>query len=130
MVANIDRYFVLVALCFAGAGLFLGEHMGRTGNHMQMPTHAHIMLAGCVFAALYGLFYRAWPSLKSGVLPIIQFALHCLGGVILTTGLFLIFGGQGETGIAVVFAAVGSVAIILSWAMFTLHFIRRSGRVV
>ena len=128
MTANIDRYFVLVALCFAGAGLFLGENMGRTGNHVQMPTHAHLMLAGCVFAAIYGLVYRAWPALKTGVLPLVQFALHVLGSLVLTTGLFMIFGGRGEEGLPVVFAAAGSMAVILSWALFIVHFVRRSGR--
>lgn len=128
MLKRLDALYIVVGLTFAGVGLLLGEHMGRTGDHSQMPTHAHIMLAGWVFAALYGLIYRAWPTLMTGVLPRIQFALHVAGALSMTTALFFMFGGAGHDSPAIAFAAAGAISIIAGWLLFLIIFITRAGK--
>lgn len=40
------RLFFILAICYAIAGMALGIHMAASHNHAQMPTHAHIMVAG------------------------------------------------------------------------------------
>lgn len=125
MTSKIDQWFVLAGLVFAGFGLFLGEHMGRTGDHSQMPTHAHIMLAGWVFAALYGLVYRAWPAMKAGLVPVVQFALHVFGGASMTGALFVYVALQGASGPHEIAIIAGVFAILAGWALFVFQFIRR-----
>ena len=72
MTRNIDKYFVLIALVYAIAGMLLGNVMGGSGDHTQMPTHAHINLVGWVSMALFGVFYHIWPQMKTGILPLVQ----------------------------------------------------------
>jgi len=125
MTAKLDRYFIIVGLIFAGAGLFLGENMGRTGDHGQMPTHAHIMLAGFVFSVIYGALYRLWPSMKAGLMPPAQFVLHLIGAVALITALFLYYGGIAEEAQLIPLFVVGPAGIILSWLLFLILFLMK-----
>lgn len=128
MDSKIDRLFIIVGLLFAGAGLVLGEEMGRSGNHAQMPTHTHIMLAGWVFPVLYGLIYRAFPAIKKGVLPYVHFALHFIGASALTAGLAYVFNGHEAAGPVVIFLAGGSWLVILGWLIFAFLFVTRGGK--
>mgnify|MGYP000073692566 CR=1 FL=1 len=122
MVARLDRYFVLTGLVFAGIGLMLGEHMGRTGNHGQMPTHAHIMLAGFVMPVIYGALYRLWPTLKAGRLPLVHYALHLLGALALIIALYLYYGGIAEEASLIALFAAGPAGIILGLLLFLVLF--------
>ncbi|HXI85849.1 MAG TPA: hypothetical protein VNH64_00210 [Parvularculaceae bacterium] len=128
MTSKIDKLFIIVGLLFAGAGLLLGEYMGHSGNHMQMPTHAHIMLVGWVFPALYGLIYRAFPAMKAGALPYLHFYLHLVGATALAVGMALVFNGHPETGPVIVLLAGGSSLLILGWLLFLILFLTRSGK--
>lgn len=122
MTQNIDRYFVLAGLVFAGAGLVLGNVMGESGDHSQMPTHAHIMLAGFVFSFIYGAAYRLWPALKSGWMPIAHFVLHILGAFLMITGLFFVYGGMASEESVLIFFITGPLGIILGWLFFIVWF--------
>ncbi|MBI1366355.1 MAG: TonB-dependent receptor [Alphaproteobacteria bacterium] len=128
MALKADRLFIFAGLLFAGAGLLLGEQMGRSGNHMQMPTHAHIMLVGWVFPALYGLIYRAYPALTKGALSYVHFLAHMAGAISLAIGLFYVFGGHPESGFVVPLLAGGAGLVILGWLLFLFLFILRSGK--
>jgi hypothetical protein len=69
-----DR-FLQVGVLFALCGMALGVWMGKTGDFVLSPVHAHINLLGWVSMLLYGLFYRAIPSAAEGTLPVVHFWL-------------------------------------------------------
>ena len=60
--ANIDRWFLRVAVIYALVAMLLGIEMGISEDHSQMPTHAHLNLVGWVSMAIYALVYRQWPG--------------------------------------------------------------------
>ncbi len=88
-----DRKFTLSGLLYAVLGLALGIHMGASGDHTQMPTHAHIMLLGFVVTFIYGVCHKLWLGNTMPKISIIQFYVHHIGTLVLLTGLFLLYGG-------------------------------------
>ena len=121
MSKRIDAWFVLFGVVCLLAGMILGEVMGGSGDHSQQPTHAHMNLAGGVLAIVFGLSYRAWPVMK-GALSIAHLLLHMIGLVVMEVGLFLMFGGMGETTVPVLGATIGSMMILLGLLVFLFNF--------
>ncbi|MEX0646013.1 MAG: hypothetical protein WD076_11930 [Parvularculaceae bacterium] len=128
MTSKVDRLFIIVGLLFAGPGLGLGMYMGISGNHAQMPTHAHIMLAGAVLSTLYGLISRAFPVVKNGVLPYVHFYMHALGALGLSGGLAYIFSGYPETSPIFILLFASATMLIPAWLLFIFLFATRSGK--
>jgi hypothetical protein len=60
--ANIDRWFLRIAVIYALVAMFLGITMGIREDFTQAPTHAHLNLVGWVSMALYALVYRQYPA--------------------------------------------------------------------
>ncbi|MCH8488977.1 MAG: hypothetical protein LAT81_03470 [Oceanicaulis sp.] len=85
------RLHLMLGLAWLVAGMLLGEHMGRTGDHGQMPTHAHIMLVGGVLPVLWALVYRTF-ALGQGIFAWLQTGLHHIGAMIMIVGLYLLYG--------------------------------------
>ncbi|MAP94594.1 MAG: TonB-dependent receptor [Ponticaulis sp.] len=122
MVKSIDKYFVLIALVYAVVGMVLGNIMGATLDHSQMPTHAHIMLVGWASMGLSGLIYKSWPELKSGLLPVIHFWLLQVGCLIMCIGLYLMYGGivpEPQMGPVL---GISGIIVLGSLALFTFIF--------
>lgn len=118
-----DRWFIIVATLYAIAGVWLGAHMGRTGDHSQFPTHAHIMLLGFVSNVVFGLVYKVWPAAQDSRLVSIHFWLHQVGvPVMLATMSLLIAGGLPES-IAPVFFGVSEAAILAGYILFAWNFL-------
>jgi hypothetical protein len=88
---KIERIHLLIGLVWLLLGMMLGEHMGRTGDHGQMPTHAHIMLVGGVLSVLWAVLYRVF-ALGGGLIPMAQTALHHLGAMGMIGALFMLYG--------------------------------------
>ncbi|WP_394694372.1 TonB-dependent receptor [Hyphobacterium sp.] len=94
---KVDRIHLVLGLLWLIAGMALGEHMGRTQDHGQMPTHAHIMLVGGVLPVLWAILNRVW-KMGSGLLAWAQLVLHHAGAAIMIVGLYKLYGGgNGET---------------------------------
>ena len=89
---KIDRIHLILGLVWLLAGMVLGEIMGRTQDHTQMPTHAHIMLVGGVLSILWAVIYKLW-KIAQGFLALIQTALHHLGALAMNVLLYLYYGG-------------------------------------
>lgn len=121
MVQSIDKLFVLIALIYAIIGMLLGNVMGATMDHSQLPTHAHIMLVGWVSMALSGIIYRLWPQMKSGVLPLVNFGLHQIGSVVMSIALYMLYGGMVEE--AAIGPVLGIAGILVMAALIVLTFI-------
>jgi hypothetical protein len=89
----IDRIHLILGLVWLLAGMALGEMMGRSQDHTQMPTHAHIMLVGGVLSITWAVIYKLW-KIALGFLALIQTALHHLGALAMNVLLYLYYGGQ------------------------------------
>jgi hypothetical protein len=76
--------------------MILGIFMAASGDHGQAPTHAHLNLLGWVSMAVFGLVYRAFPTLAKGALPKIHFWIMNVGVIGMIIGLFLMFNGRME----------------------------------
>jgi hypothetical protein len=92
-IAGIARWHLLFGLTFAGLGMLLGIGMATSGNHVEMPAHAHLMLLGFVVSTLYAIVYHVWLPGTGVRLAIAQTVLHEIGAVVLGLGLVLMFGG-------------------------------------
>lgn len=125
MAKKIDAWFVILGAVFLIAGMALGEVMGASNDHSQMPTHAHLNLPGGVFAILYGLAYRAWPA-QNPALPLAHFWIHVVGSMMMVSGLFMMFGGVGATGLTIGLAAGGGGVIAIGMIVFLIGFAQRA----
>jgi hypothetical protein len=78
MKQNDSPYIVLGAL-YLVAGMLLGIVMGIRQDFQLAPVHAHVNLVGFAAHSVFGLVYKAWPSLKEGAMAIAQFWLFVVG---------------------------------------------------
>lgn len=117
-----ERIHLVMGLIWLLAGMGLGEHMGRTGDHGQMPTHAHIMLAGGVLSMLWALIYRGF-GLKQGLLAWIQTAAHHAGAGIMIVSLYLLYGGGDGAQLGPILG-VSAILLILSVLLMLVQAVR------
>jgi cbb3-type cytochrome oxidase subunit 1 len=91
-----------------------GIYMGASGDHGDMPVHAHLNLLGWVSLALCGLIYAVAPHLADTLLAKAHFWLHNLGLPPLMLGVLLIYRGHPEIGgpIAGIFSIVVGLAVL------------------
>ena len=115
--ANIDRFFVLVALLWLVAGELLGFYMGASGDTTVRDTHVAMVLPGFVVLTLYGALYRLWPAMKESPLAKIQFWSAVLGVLALVIGAQMISSGAGISG-----AVIGTLLTILGALLMTYLF--------
>jgi hypothetical protein len=110
---KIERIHLLVGQVWLLAGMALGEHMGRTGDHGQLPTHAHIMLVGGVLSIIWAVLYRVF-KLAGGLLGYIQLGLHQIGTLVMVTALYLLYGEQGDPERLGPILGISAMLVILS----------------
>jgi hypothetical protein len=118
---SFDRAFVSIGLAWLIIGMIFGLYIGLTGSNQFVVVHVAMLLPGAVVLALYGLIYRAWPTLHQSRLARLQFWL----AVISVFG--LVFGGfqfalSGGTELTIVAAAsVLSIiaALLMGWMFWT-----------
>lgn len=123
---SIDRQFLVWALAFAAVGMGLGIHMAASQNHGQFPTHAHILLVGFVVSLVYGVIHRLWLDMPTTRVARIQFVLHQLGAVVLSAGLFLMYGGFLPRETVDPVLAVASISVLAAMLMMLWMVIRDS----
>ncbi|MEP7172258.1 MAG: hypothetical protein ABI705_02095 [Aestuariivirga sp.] len=76
------------------AGMMLGLSMAMSHNHVQMPVHAHIMVAGWLMSAVFGFFYHLFPVARQNKLATLHFWIHAVGIVVLTVSLYFVLAGN------------------------------------
>ncbi|MDQ2068616.1 TonB-dependent receptor [Natronospira bacteriovora] len=89
---TIDRKFLIWALVYIVLGMILGIYMAVSKDHGQHVTHAHVLLVGFVLSLLYGIIHRLWLNGHSLAVANVQFYLHQLGAIVMSLGLFLLYG--------------------------------------
>ena len=97
------------------AGMMLGLKMAMNNNHLQMPVHAHIMVAGWLMSAVFGFFYHLFPVARQNKLATIHFWIHAVSIVVLTVSLYFVLAGN--PGIEPV-TAVSSILFFLGTLLF------------
>lgn len=103
---------IVLGLVWLLVGMTLGEIMGESGDHGQMPTHAHIMLVGGVLSMAWGLLYKVL-DLPAKLIGGIQLVTHHLGALIMVAALYMMFGGQGsEEALGPVIGMAGVVVML------------------
>ena len=106
------------ALVYAILGATLGNVMGASGDHSQMPTHAHLMLIGWVSFAIFGFFYHLFAERAATLLARLHFWPAQATYIALVIALYLIFSGQPDAGEPI--AAAASIGYLLSMVLFAL----------
>jgi FtsH-binding integral membrane protein len=110
-----STFALRAAVCAAIIGLSGGVAMGLSENHSLMPAHAHMNLVGWVSLFLMGLFYRQNPQLDTSRAARIQLFTFMIGGLIMVTGVALIYAGHPEFGPG---AGVGSLITLAGMLFF------------
>jgi hypothetical protein len=109
---GIARWHLLFGLTFAGLGMLLGIYMSISGNHAEMPAHAHIMLLGFVVSTIYAVVYHLWLQKTGTRLAMVQTALHEVAAVVLGGALVLMFSGAASEATLEPLLALGSLSAL------------------
>jgi cbb3-type cytochrome oxidase subunit 1 len=114
--ANIERWFLRVAVIYALLAMALGIAMGISEDHSQAPTHAHLNLVGWVSMAIYALVYRQWPSAGQSKLALIHFWTANAGAILLNLGVYGLMSGSAALAPVAVAGSLVTIAGMLIFA--------------
>ena len=112
-----------LAVLYLVAGVALGLHMAKSGDHGMYPVHAHINLLGWVSMALFGLIYRQFPALAGNKLAKAHFWLYNLALPVNMATLFMSLGGN--VAIEPVLG-VASMVLGLAIAIFAINVVKNA----
>ena len=116
---KLDSNLILIGIVYAVLAMVQGQVMAYTADYAFYPMHAHMALVGGVFMILYGLVYRAFPSMQGDALVKAQFWLANIGAPIFFAGIGVsIAGGTRWVG------HTGSVIVIVALLIFGVIFHR------
>lgn len=118
-----ERLHLLVGLLWLLVGMLLGEHMGRSNDHSQMPTHAHIMLLGGVLSVVWAVIYRVF-GLAQGLIAWVQTGLHHIGALIMIPALYLMYGQMAPESQLGPLLGIAAMLVILSVVLMLYQTIR------
>ncbi|WP_417483040.1 TonB-dependent receptor [Maricaulis sp.] len=91
----------------------LGQIMGESGDHGQLPTHAHIMLVGGVLSITWGVLYKLL-DLPARLIGLIQAAAHHIGVGVMIVSLYSLYGGEGDPASLGKILAIAETSVMLS----------------
>lgn len=108
-----DKKYIVWALAYAIAGMGLGIYMAASQEHGQHVTHAHLLLLGFVASVIYGVIHKLWLDVHRPAMAAAQLIAHQLGVLVMSTGLFLLYGGLVPAASLEPILAVASIAVLL-----------------
>lgn len=117
---GIARHFFTLAVVYALAGMALGLQMSITQDHGEMPTHAHVMVAGWLMSAVFAFFYHLVPAARNSRLATVHFWLCAVSGVGLTGGLYLLLAGFEAVEPLLAASSLGFYAAMILFAVIAL----------
>jgi peptidoglycan/LPS O-acetylase OafA/YrhL len=118
---SIDRLYITIAFLWLLVGMVFGVYIGINGITEQANTHAHIGLLGFVVSALFGLFYRAWPSMAESRLVWPQLGIYQIGTALLVIGKYQV-DVTGDSAVV----APGSLVVVLGTALMAWIFLTKA----
>lgn len=110
----IDRKFLLCAFAYAIVGMGVGIYMAASKNHALFVAHAHILLVGFVVSFIYALVHKLWIAGSGQRLTGIQFYLHQLATLVMTSGLVLLYTGVLPEATLAPVLGLASVGVLLA----------------
>ena len=117
---GIARHFFTLAIVYALAGMALGLQMSITQDHGEMPTHAHVMVAGWLMSAVFAFFYHLVPAARASRLAPAHFWLCAVSGIGLTGGLYLLLAGHEAVEPLLAASSLGFYAAMILFAVIAL----------
>jgi predicted membrane channel-forming protein YqfA (hemolysin III family) len=112
---GVARNFFILGIIMAIAGMMLGISMAMSHDHIEMPAHAHTMVAGWLMSAVFGFFYHLFPAARQNKLAKIHFWMHAVGIIVLVVSLYFVLAGN--EGVEPV-TAVASIVFFLGMLLF------------
>tara|TARA_R110000868_G_scaffold304854_1_gene565987 strand:+ start:3221 stop:3595 length:375 start_codon:yes stop_codon:yes gene_type:complete len=107
------KIHLVLGLAWLLAGMTLGQIMGESGDHGQLPTHAHIMLVGGVLSITWGLLYKLL-NLPAKLIGLVQAAAHHIGVGVMIVALYCLYGGAGDPATLGPILGIAGTAVMLS----------------
>ena len=91
--------------------------MAASHDHGQMPTHAHVMVAGWLMSSVFAFFYHLFPEIGAGRMAKAHFWVQGVSGVVLVVSLFMLLGGNEAVEPVTATASFGFLAgmLIFAW---------------
>ncbi|AZO01252.1 hypothetical protein EJ066_05065 [Mesorhizobium sp. M9A.F.Ca.ET.002.03.1.2] len=117
---KVARNFFTLAVIYALFGMALGLQMAISKDHAQMPTHAHIMVAGWLMSAVFAFFYHLFPAIGQKTLATVHFWLTAISGIGLLIGLYIMLAGNPAIEPLVATSSMGFYAGLLLFAYIAL----------
>jgi predicted membrane channel-forming protein YqfA (hemolysin III family) len=112
---GVARNFFILGIVMAIAGMMLGISMAMSHDHIEMPTHAHTMVAGWLMSAVFGFFSHLFPAARQNKLAVVHFWMHAVGIIVLVVSLYFVLAGN--EGLEPV-TAVASIVFFLGMLLF------------
>ncbi|MFT3987132.1 hypothetical protein [Aestuariivirga sp.] len=109
------RLFFGLAIIYAICGMALGIHMAASHDHIEMPAHAHIMVAGWVMSAIFAFFYHLFPTINASRMAMVHFWVQAVSGIVLVVSLYILL--QGNDGVEPV-TALASIGFLVGMLIF------------
>ena len=106
------KIHLVLGLVWLLIGMTLGQVMGESGDHGQLPTHAHIMLVGGVLSLAWGLLLRVL-NLPARLIAGLQALTHHLGSLCMVLALYVLYGGIGLGGVAVMLSVLLMLMLVI-----------------
>ncbi|MER8440526.1 cbb3-type cytochrome c oxidase subunit I [Mesorhizobium sp. M1312] len=125
---KVARNFFTLAVIYAMFGMALGLQMAISQDHGQMPTHAHIMVAGWLMSAVFAFFYHLFPAVAGKRLATVHFWLTAISGIGLLIGLYIMLAGNPAIEPLVAASSMGFYAGLLLFAYIALPVVWKAER--
>ena len=123
---GVARQFFMLAILYAVGGMMLGLSMSISGDHGQMPVHAHTMVAGWLMSAVFAFFYHLFPAARAHRLAVAHFWLTAVSGIALLVGLYFLLAGNAAIEPVVAAASIGFFAAMLLFAWIAVPIVRHA----
>lgn len=111
---NYDRKYLIFAMCYALIGMCVGIYMAASHNHVQLVTHAHILLLGFIVSLVYGIIHKLWISQPPTKVATAQLVLHQVSTSVMFAGLGLLYGQKVEPEKIEPFLAMASIGVLIA----------------
>ena len=121
---HLDRRYLVWALGYAAVGMILGIYMAASHNHSELVAHAHILLVGFVLSLTYGIIHKLWLEKPGRIVANVQFGVHQLAALVISAGLFLLYGGIVPEAKLEVVLGIGSVGVLLGMLLMLYMVVR------
>ena len=121
-----SRLFFILGILYAIGGMLLGLSMAISHDHIEMPAHAHTMVAGWIMSSVFAYFYHLFPEIGASRNAMIHFWLQAASGVVLVVSLFFLLAGNENVEPVTAVASIGFLLGMLLFAWNAMPVLRKA----